>query len=160
MIKCGFEYDFNLLQKISNNTLKKYNVINEVLVGLMFVAIAIMFIFDNIVLGTIFSVILVFLIVNLVFANTLIKKSNNGLLGQRVELVFKEHSMDMSGILGDKVLYKTVIEYSVIKKVVDKSEFIYVYLDKKSIIIIPKASFKSMEDCKKAIELSGNNYVV
>jgi len=160
MIKCGFEYSFNLLQKINSNTLKRYNIINEILIGLIFVAIAVMFVVGNIVLGVILSITTVFLITSLIFTNISIKKSNNILLGQRVEVVFDEKKMNTTGLLGDKVLYKTNIEYSVIKKVIDKPEFIYIYLDKKSIIIIPKASFKTVEDYKQAFELASNNYVV
>lgn len=160
MIECSFEYNFNLLQKINNNTLKKYNIINEILIGLIFIAIAVMFVVGNIILGIILSITSACLIASLIFTNISIKKSNNILLGQRVKVVFKEDDMNMTGLLGDKVLYKTTIEYSVIKKVVEKSEFVYVYLDKKSIIVIPKASFKTTQDYKKAIELAGNNYVV
>ena len=62
--------------------------------------------------------------------------------------------------LGEKVLNKVNFEYSAIKKVSSKDDFVIVYFDKVSAVVIPRNSFKNTQDYKKAMDYIGNNYIV
>lgn len=160
MIKCKFKYDEKLLNKITNTTLKTSNLINQILIGLIAVAVAVMFIMGYKVSGIVFLAVGVILVAGVIFVNKLISKSNKMLLGQQVDIVFSETDMVMNCSMGGEKLYTAKLEYSAVKKVVEKNDLAYLYFDKKSIIILPKQSFISEQDYQKVMELVGNNYIM
>ena len=82
------------------------------------------------------------------------------MLGQQVSIQFNDKDMLMSATQGQIVIYKARIEYSVIKKVVEKNDLAFLHINKKAIIVMPKNAFKTAQEYQKAIDLSVNNYVV
>ncbi len=160
MIKCKFEYTEGLLKKINTTSLKVSNLINELLLFIILVGSVILFVTGNLVLGIVLAVVFVLFAVSLYLFNEAIYKSNIILRGQQVHILFNEGNMDMSCSRGENQLYKANFEYVAIKKLEVKQDLIYVYFDKKSVIIIPKLAFTTETDYNKAIELLGNNYMV
>ncbi|MBQ3502945.1 MAG: YcxB family protein, partial [Clostridia bacterium] len=156
----NFEYTTELLSKINGNAIKKSNLINEIAMLIIAVGSVVAFILDNIFVGVSLIVVFVALAVSLVLTAKAIITSNKRLVGQKVKIVFSEVDMHMMGLIGDTALYNADFEYKAIKKSEVKQDLIYVYFDNHSVIIVPKNSFKTSEDCKKVIELVSNNYVV
>lgn len=160
MIESNFEYTPDLLKKINANAASKSNLVNEIAMFVIAVGAVVAFIVGNTFVG--FSLVALFgaLIVSLIFTAKSIEKSNSRLLGQKVRLVFGEDSVEMFGIGGDTATYNAKFEYKAISKTEIKKDLIYVYFGRNSIIVIPKNSFKTEEECEKVIELVSNNYVV
>ncbi|MFQ6724391.1 MAG: YcxB family protein, partial [Clostridia bacterium] len=101
-----------------------------------------------------------FLTLSLYFNYRAVNSYNRVLIGQKVNMVFNESNMTMTTKIGEKVLYRANFQYSAIKKVVSKQDLVFVYFDNTSVVVIPKYSFKTRQDYKRAMELVGNNYVV
>lgn len=160
MIESNFEYTEGLLNKINTSTLKKWNLINEILMAIILAGSVVLFVTGNTAISIIGTVVFVLLATTLVLFNKAIARSNKILLNQQIKIVFNQNNMVMTSKLGDKQLYNATFEYSAIKKVVNKQGLSYVYFDKKSIIIIPQDSFKTFDEYKTAMELISNNYVV
>jgi ABC-type uncharacterized transport system permease subunit len=160
MIESNFEYTEKLINNINTASIKKYNLGIEIAMFIILLGAVVLFVTSNTLIGVICSAIFIMLLISLVFANLSITKSNRVLVGQRVNIIFNEDNMVMTSKLGEKVLYKANFEYKAIKKVKDNQDLVFVYFDKVSVIIIPKTSFKTSKECKKAMELIGNNYVI
>lgn len=160
MIECNFIYSNELLNKINKTTTKNINIFSEIAMFLILVGTVVLFVMGQNLLGAIFVVIFVLLLISLIFTNKSFEKANYVLMGQNVNVIFNEESMQMTASLNDKVMYNATFEYSAIKKFAIKNDLIYVYFDKTSIIIIPKLAFKVADDYEKAIQLIGNNYLV
>ena len=160
MIKCSFNYDENLLNKINKTTLKTSNLINEILIGLIFIAVLVMFAMNNYMSGAIFAVVGLMMFTGVIFLNKSISASNNMLLGQHVDVKFNENDMVMTCKMGEHNLYTAKFEYSAVVKVVEKNGLAYLYFNKKSVVILPKSAFKTDNDYKTIIERAGNNYLV
>ena len=160
MIEAKFEYTNSLLSQINANTTKKSNLINEIALFIILVGAVICFVVENVWFGVSLLVIFAALIVSLVIANRSVARVNRPLLGQKVRVMFDKAEMHMFGTRGDKLLYTTTFDYKAIKKVEQRQNLIYIFFDKLSVVIVPKTSFKTEEDYKKAFELISNNYVV
>lgn len=160
MIEGNFEYTTGLLKKINSNAVRKSNLVNEIAMLVIAVGAVVAFILDNVFIGISLAVVFVALGVSLMFTGKSIARANNRLLGQKVKLVFSNTDMHMTGLAGEVALYNVSFEYKAIKKVSIKQDIIYIYFDRNSVIIIPKSSFKTSEDCENVIELVSNNYVV
>lgn len=160
MIESNFEYTENLINKINSNAVKKYNLAIEIAMFIILLSAVLMFIVATVALGVIFSVVFVLLGVSLFFNYKAINKSNRVLVGQNVNIVFNQKNMLMTTKLGNKTLYKANFEYNTIRKVEEKNDLVFLYFDKVTVIVIPKISFKTTEQYKKALDLVANNYVV
>ena len=160
MVESNFEYTDNLIKKVNANAIKKYNLIIEIAMFIILLGAVVLFVTGNTVLGVIAGAIFAILLVSLVFANMSITKSNRVLIGQNVNIVFNDTKMTMTTKLGNKVLYRANFDYNAITSVKHGADLIVVHFNKVSAVIIPKTSFKTSQDCTKAIQLMGNNYVV
>jgi hypothetical protein len=127
---------------------------------IILVSSAILFATHNIVLGAIFGGVFVVFLAMLVLVN-MFKSTNNQMLeGQDVNVKFDEQNLMIICSLNNEVLYSAAVEYSTIKSVKKSKELMFLYVNKNSAIVIPKASFASVEDYNKVIQLVQNNYVV
>lgn len=160
MIESSFEYTTELLNKINRNVVKKSNIINEIAMLIILVGAVVGFIVGNKVIGISLIVVFVGLLISLVFTGKAIAGANRALLGQKVNITFSDVDMHMTGLIGDKAIYNASFEYKAIKKVNVVQDLIYIYFDRSSVIIVPKNSFKTSEECEKVIQLTSNNYVV
>jgi len=160
MIESKFEYTQTLINKINTSSVRKYNLFNEIAMFILLLSAIILFISGKILLGVIFSAIFIMLLVSLIFANKDIARSNRVLVGQRINVVFGKESMKMTAKLGNRVLYNATFEYNAIKKINEKSDLVYVYFDKKTVVVLPKNSFKTSSDLTTALELMSNNYLI
>ena len=160
MIESNFEYTTELLKKINTNATSKSNLINEIAMFVILVGAVVAFMLENVFVGVSLIVVFVALGASLFFGIKAVSKANSRLLGQKVKIVFSEVDMHMTGLVGGTALYNADFEYKAIKKVEVKKDLIYIYFHGSSVIIVPKASFKSDDECKKVIELVSNNYVV
>ncbi|MBQ8522079.1 MAG: YcxB family protein [Clostridia bacterium] len=160
MIESKFEYTENLINKINASAIKKYNIIVEVAMIISLIALSILFITGNTLLGIVFSMILACLVISFVITNKSVSQNNKILIGQQVNIMFNETSMDMTTTLGEKVLYNANFEYDAIKKIVKSKDLVFIYFDKVSVVIFPKTSFKTSKDYEKVMQLVANNYIV
>ncbi len=160
MIECNFEYTEKLINKVNSESMKKYNIIIEIAMILILISAIAMFITGNTLLGISGIVLNVSLAVSLWINNRSINRSNEVLIGQKVNIKFAEDKMLMTIKLGEKVLNKVNFEYSAIKKVSSKDDFVMVYFDRVSAVIIPRDSFKTTKDYRKAMDYVGNNYII
>ena len=160
MIEAKFEYTRNFLNQINLNATKKSNLINEIALFVILVSAIVCFVVKNIWFGVSLSVVFVGLLVGIIFTNKTLARTNRPLLGQKVRVMFDESEMHMVGTLGDKVLYTSTFDYKAVKRVEEKQDLIYIFFNKTAVIVVPKSSFKTEADYKKAFELISNNYVV
>ncbi len=160
MIESNFEYTQNLLKKINTNATAKSNLINEIAMVVIAVGELVAFIMDNIFVAITLMLIFFALGIASFFTAKSIEASNSKLQGQSVKVLFDKESMHVTGLDGKKEIYNAVFEYKAIKKTEIKKDLIYIYFSSTSVVIVPKSSFKTAEDCQKAIELVSNNYVV
>lgn len=160
MIESNFEYTENLINKINACVIKKYNLFTEIAMFIILLSCVVLFITHNVMLGIIFCIIFICLLVSLIISNKGIEKSNKILIGQQVKVVFNEHNIGMTTKLGNRILYNAKFEYNAIKKVDEKKDLMFIYFDKISAIIVPRTSFKTSEEYKKAVELAVNNYTI
>lgn len=160
MIESNFEYTENLINKINTNSVKRYNLVIEIAMFVIFLSAVVLFVTGNILLGVIFSVIFAILLASVIITNRGIAKNNRILVGQRVSVKFNDSDMLMTAKLGNKVIYNAKLEYGAVKKIVERQDLIFIYFGKESAVVVPKSSFKTGEDYQKAMQFVGNNYVV
>ncbi len=160
MVESNFEYTEGLIKKINAKSTMKYEFITEIALFIILLSSVILFIGRNNVLGGICCIIFLVLLASLVLSKLSINKSNRILIGQQVNIVFNETKMSMTTKLGEKVLHRANFDYNAIKSVKSSGDLIYIYFNKISVMIVPKTSFKTSQDCKTALELLGNNYVI
>ena len=160
MIESSFEYTSGLINKINKISIKKYNAIVEIAMFIILLGAGILFITHNTIMGVIASVIFVILLISLILSNMSINRSNHVLIGQAVKVVFNDDEMSMLTTLGNKVLYKAKFEYAAVKSVKEYKDLVFIYFNKTSAVIVPKTSFRTSQDCQKAVELVSNNYTV
>ena len=160
MFESNFKYTEQLLNKIGKNSTKIANLIGEILMLVIAASVAILFVTEHYLLGGIFAGVFVLFFISLIFTNKSIQNSNKSLLGHEINIVFNEDNMAVKAEFGGATLYNLSFEYKAIKKVVLHKDLVYVYFTKKSAIIIPKTSFKTSDDCQKALNLINNNYMV
>jgi hypothetical protein len=160
MIEGNFEYTKELLKKINVRATSKSSLVSEIAIAVILVGAIVAFMLDNLFVGISLTVISVSLIIGLVFLAKTISDSNSGLLGQKVRVVFEEDKINMYGIQERSTIYNATFEYKAIKKVEIKNDLIYIYFGRNTVIIVPKYSFKTAEECEKVIEIVSNNYVV
>ena len=160
MIESNFEYTEGLVKKINTNAIKRYELITEISLFIILLGVVMLFVMGNNILGAIGSGIFIVLLTSLIFSKLTITKSNRILIGQQVNIMFNDTKMSMTTKLGEKVLHRANFDYNAIKSVKSRGDLIYIYFNKSSVIIIPKTSFKTSQDCTTAMELLGNNYVI
>lgn len=160
MVKSNFEYTEGLIKKINSNSVNIYNLIIKISMAIILLSSIILFITHNFVFGAISFVVFVCLLASLLLTNRAIITSNKILIGQKVNILFKDNQMDVTTKLGEKVLYNASFEYQAIKKFKNSKDLIYLYFDRSSVIIIPKTGFKNAQELQTAIELVSNNYVI
>ena len=160
MVENNFEYTAGLINKINKTGIKKYNLVIEIAMFFILLGAVLLFVTDNIWLGVIFSILFIVLLAGLVFANLSITMSNKVLIGQHINIKFKDDKMSMTALLGEKTLYNADFEYKAIKKIKNDDELIFVYFDKVSVVVMPKFGFKTTADYKRAVELLSNNYII
>ena len=161
MIEAKFEYSYKYVKDLNKSIMKTYNLIGEISLFFILCAVCIMFaVVGSILMGVLASITFVSLLVSFVFANKAVERSNRILVGQRVKISFDVNMMTMSASLGGETLYNAKFDYSAVKSVKVKDNLIYISFDKKSVVIIPKAGFKTEADFVKALEYVSNNYVI
>lgn len=160
MVKCNFYYSNTLLGKINSNSTKVANMIADICLLTMAVCSVVLYILGNAVIGTIVLVALILVGVSRFFGNKLVERSNRMLLNQQVKILFNRDNMTISNLLGDKELAKFNIEYKAVEKVKFVGDLIYIYIGNISVIVVPRTSFSTQQDCDKAIELVTNNYLI
>ena len=160
MISCKFTYTDDLLKKITKTSLKKSNIIMEVLLGIILIGSVSLFAIKSTASAIVLAGVFVVTLIAQVLTNIKLGKINNVLLNQTVEIDFDMKNMKYVQKMDDATLNDAVIDYAIIKKIKEVDEFLYLYLNSQSAFIIPKNSFKSMEEYRKAFELVSNNYVV
>ena len=160
MVESNFEYTEVLIKKINTNAIKKCGLITEIAMFFILLGAVVLFVTGNTIMGVISSIIFAVLLASLVFTNLSINKSNCVLVGQRVNVVFNDTKISMTTKLGNRVLYRANFDYNAVKSVKVTGDLIYIYFNKSSVVIVPKTSFKTSQDCKTALELVGNNYVI
>ena len=159
MIKCKFDYNKALLDKITANSTKKANFIIEICAFVIFLSSIVLFCFKYYSLAISFLILSIVLAIALIVVNVVISKGNNTLLGQTVEIEFNQDDMLVKIWLRENELASAQIAYNIIKQVKVEEDLIYFYINSKNAVIAPKNSFSSKEDADKAIGLAGNNYV-
>jgi len=160
MIQSNFKYTDELLNKISKNSTKNIKTFIMIAIFAMLTGVVILMLTGNKTLGIIFACVLVVLIVSLILTNKSMLKANQSLFNQDVNITFAQDKMILKSTLGKEILYNISFDYKAIKKVVKKSDLIYVYFNRSSAIVIPKSSFTTDEDYEKALHLVSDNYTV
>lgn len=160
MIECNFEYTDTLIKNINLKSTKKYNMMIEIALFVMFVATLVLIITHNKVMAIVCGGMLVALLGVLVITNIILSKNNSILLGQKVNIKFDKELLIIVSKLGNKELYKANVEYDAIKSVEMYKDIIFLYINKESAIIIPKICFKSNKDYNTVMQLVQNNYIV
>ena len=160
MVKCNFYYSNTLLGKINSNSTKVANLITDICLLVMLVSTVILYVLGNTTIGTIVLVALVLVATARFFSNKLVERSNRMLLNHQVKILFNRDNMTISNLLGEKELAKFNIEYKAIEKVRLIGDLIYIYIGNISVIVVPKTSFATQQDCDKAVELVTNNYLI
>lgn len=160
MVNCKFTYTDELLKKITKTSLKKSNLIMEILLGIILIASISLFAIKSTASAIVLAGVFVVTVIAQVLTNIKLGKINNVLLNQTVEIDFDIKNMKYVQKMDDATLNDAVIDYGVIKKIKEVDELLYLYLNSQSAFIIPKNSFKSTEEYRKAFELVSNNYVV
>ena len=159
MVSCKFTYTSDLLKKITKTSLRRSNTIMEILLAIILVGSISLFAIKSIPSAIVLAGVFVFTVVAQVLTNIRLGKINNVLLNQTVELDFDVKNMKYVQKMDDAVLNDATIDYGIIKKIKEVDDLLYLYLNSQSAFIIPKNSFKSMEEYRKAFELVSNNYV-
>lgn len=160
MIEANFEYTENLIHKINSTSMKTETLIIKIAMLVILLGSAILFITSNTTLGFIFLGMFAILLISLSVNSKDINKSNRILIGQKINIMFNENSMTAINKLGEKTLYKANFKYSAIKKIKYKQDLLFIYFDKTSVVIIPKNSFKTLQEYERALELIRNDYSV
>lgn len=160
MINCKFSYNKELLNKIANNTSKKFRIIMEICLVIIAIAVVSMFVLEQIVLGVSFSVMFVAVTFSAIMNIRAINKSNSVLIGREMNITFGETEMEVKVSINNKEISSSKIAYNVIKDVRVVKDLVYYYINRSSAIIVPKQCFASEQDCTKSIELATNNYIV
>lgn len=159
MINCEFTYTTEFLKKISKASSKVSNMIAEIMLGIIVVATVALFATGEVTTGIVFAVVAAVTVLAQVLVNLRLYKVNSFLLNQKVNLQFDIKSMKYVQKIDDQVLQEASIEYTVISKVKQVDDLMFLYFNSKSALIVPKSAFKSFEDYKKAYDLASNNYV-
>ena len=158
MIEANFEYSHEFIKELNTRTMKSYNLIGQIALFLIFCGACIMFsVARNVVLGVFAAISFVVFLVGLVIANKSIERSNFGLLGQKVNVMFDKNEISIAVKLSNKTLYTANFGYAEIKSIKVKDWLMYIKIDKHSTIIIPKSGFESEENFVKALEQVSNN---
>ena len=160
MVESNFKYTYSLLDKINKNATKNVNLFCEIAMFIILLGSIVLFVLGHTVLGVVFAVVFAVLLVSLIFANKSIKQSNAILRGQNVKVVFNETNLIMTTLSGNKILSRATMEYNAVKKVEEKQDLLYVFFGKNMAVIMPKNSFKNVQEYNKAKQLASNNYVV
>lgn len=159
MIKCEFAYTGDLLKQITKASTKVSNIISEIMLGIIVIADVALFATRQISAGVVFVVIAVLTLLAQILTNIRINKANSFLLNQKVSLQFDVKSMKYVQKLDKVILQDADIEYSVFSKVKQVDDFLFLYFNSRSALIVPRTAFKSFEDYQKAVDLTSNNYV-
>ena len=160
MVESNFEYTEGLIKKVNTNATRKCNVITEIAMFIILLGMVALFVGGNTILGLIAVCVFIVLLVSLIFSNISIEKSNRILVGQNVNIVFYDKKMTMTAKLGQRTLYRANFDYNAITDIKHHQDLMVVYFNKVSAVIVPKTSFKTMQDCQKSVELMSNNYVI
>jgi len=160
MIQSNFKYTSDMLRKINKNTTKKINLFIEIFLLAMLVGVILLIVTGNKTLGFVFAGVLVLIVISFVLTNMTVLRSNQFLLNQDINIIFNQNEMVMKAMLYREKLYDMTFDYKAITKVEQNKDFIYVYFNKKSAIVIPISSFKNSETCEKALQLLNNNYTI
>lgn len=159
MINCEFTYNDELLKKITKASTKLTNIITEIMLGIIIISAVALFATKDVTAGVIFLAVAVLTVVAQILTNRRLYKINSFLLNQKVKLQFDIKSMKYVQTMEDAVLQDANIEYTVISKVKQVDDLMFLYFNSKSALIVPKTAFKSYEEYKKAYDLASNNYV-
>ena len=160
MVESNFEYTEGLIKKVNTNASRKCNLITEIAMFIILLGMVALFIGGNTALGLISGGVFIVLLVGLIFSNLSIEKSNRVLVGQNVNIVFYDKKMTMTAKLGQRTLYRANFDYNAITNIKYYQDLMVVYFNKVSAVVIPKTSFKTIQDCERAVELMSNNYVI
>lgn len=160
MVKCKFNYNEDMLNKLAKNSTKLADLITEICCGILVVAGSVMFALGRTGLGITSIVIMVVLFGSMVLNNMSIKRNNMLFLGREVNVKFDKEGMKVVTSFNDKEISNININYSIIRNIKEIDGLVYLYLPKNSAVVIPKKGFESAEEYKLALELAGKNYIV